>query len=200
MSGPDPSPSDLYAILGVPRTANQAAIKAAFRRLAVKLHPDTGGDPEQFRLLKMAYDVLSDPDLRAHYDQTGETPADQASRMEEDKRFRTMAGEFLVNVIVQAGAPQFNDMAELARGMIAQNIAAIDQQLLVLQNLINRVDEVRKRLRSPNDDNLIGLILGERIEELKNTIEQNKQARARWQRLGTVLKDYRYDLFDENLP
>lgn len=64
--------ADLYRLLGVPRDADQDEIKRAYRRKARELHPDAGGDEEAFKEVTRAYEVLSDPDLRARYDRYGE--------------------------------------------------------------------------------------------------------------------------------
>ncbi len=66
---------DYYAILGVPRTATQAEIKKAFRRLARQYHPDKNpGDKtaeQRFKDINEAHEVLSDPEKRKLYDQLG---------------------------------------------------------------------------------------------------------------------------------
>src|SRR5437588_2189757 len=66
---------DYYDVLGVPRDADDAAIKKAFRRLARELHPDVNShDPdaeEKFKQAAEAYEVLSDPERRATYDRYG---------------------------------------------------------------------------------------------------------------------------------
>ncbi|OQR81753.1 hypothetical protein THRCLA_11437, partial [Thraustotheca clavata] len=64
--------SKYYEILGVSKTASEAEIKKAFRKLALKNHPDKGGDPELFKDITVAYEVLSDPEKRELYDQYGE--------------------------------------------------------------------------------------------------------------------------------
>ncbi|TMW58360.1 hypothetical protein Poli38472_009919 [Pythium oligandrum] len=61
-----------YEALGVPKTATAAEIKKAYRKLALKNHPDKGGDPELFKSITVAYEVLSDPEKRELYDQYGE--------------------------------------------------------------------------------------------------------------------------------
>ena len=68
-------PRDYYDVLGVPRSADEAEIKKAFRRLARELHPDVNrSDPsaeDKFKEAAEAYEVLSDPERRATYDRYG---------------------------------------------------------------------------------------------------------------------------------
>ena len=66
---------DYYEVLGVPRTASQKEIKAAFRKLARKHHPDVNpddpGSADQFKQINEAHEVLGDPEKRKKYDQLG---------------------------------------------------------------------------------------------------------------------------------
>jgi molecular chaperone DnaJ len=66
---------DYYEALGLPKNATEAELKQAYRRLAMKLHPDRNpGDPEAeaaFKEIKEAWEVLKDPRKRAAYDQFG---------------------------------------------------------------------------------------------------------------------------------
>ena len=66
---------DYYEILGVARDADAAAIKSAFRKLAMKLHPDQNPgckvSEDKFKEIGEAYSVLSDPEKRAQYDRFG---------------------------------------------------------------------------------------------------------------------------------
>jgi len=62
---------DYYSALGVSKNASEDDIKKAFRQLASKHHPDKGGDPVQFKEVKEAYEMLSDPQKRAQYDSHG---------------------------------------------------------------------------------------------------------------------------------
>ncbi|XP_055834034.1 dnaJ protein homolog [Solanum dulcamara] len=61
-----------YEILGVSKNASEDEIKKAYRKAAMKNHPDKGGDPEKFKELAQAYEVLSDSQKREIYDQYGE--------------------------------------------------------------------------------------------------------------------------------
>src|SRR6201984_3935378 len=66
---------DYYEVLGVERNATDEEVKRAYRKLAVKFHPDKNPDDppaeEKFKELGEAYDVLIDPDKRAAYDRFG---------------------------------------------------------------------------------------------------------------------------------
>src|SRR5256885_11212660 len=66
---------DYYEVLGVERSATDEEVKRAYRKLAVKFHPDKNPDDphaeEKFKELGEAYDVLMDPDKRAAYDRFG---------------------------------------------------------------------------------------------------------------------------------
>jgi len=61
-----------YKRLGVEKTATYDEIRKAFRKLALKKHPDRGGDKEEFQELQSAYEVLSDKEKRDIYDKYGE--------------------------------------------------------------------------------------------------------------------------------
>ena len=66
--------SGLYGLLGLEKGANEAEIRKAYKKQALAKHPDRGGDKEEFQKLQAAYEVLSDPGKKAHYDATGQMP------------------------------------------------------------------------------------------------------------------------------
>ena len=72
---------DYYEVLGVDKSADEATIKKAYRQLAKKYHPDLNpGDKDaeaKFKEVNEAYDVLSDPDKKAKYDQFGHAAFEQ---------------------------------------------------------------------------------------------------------------------------
>ena len=87
---------DYYEVLGVERTVTIEEIKKAYRKLAVKYHPDKNpGDKtaeEKFKELGEAYEALSDPQKRAAYDQYGHSAF---VRAREDLRADPGAGSMI---------------------------------------------------------------------------------------------------------
>jgi molecular chaperone DnaJ len=76
---------DYYEVLGINRDASEEEIKKAYRKLAMKYHPDRNPDnpkaEEYFKEAKEAYEILSDPQKRAAYDQFGHAGVDPQAGM-----------------------------------------------------------------------------------------------------------------------
>jgi molecular chaperone DnaJ len=75
---------DYYDILGVERNADDKTIKKAYRKIALKFHPDKNPDDksaeDKFKEAAEAYEILSDPDKRARYDRFGHQGVGGASQ------------------------------------------------------------------------------------------------------------------------
>ena len=75
---------DYYEVLGVSKTASAAEIKSAYRKMALKYHPDRNketGAEDRFKEINEAYQVLSDPKKKQTYDQFGHAAFDPSSGM-----------------------------------------------------------------------------------------------------------------------
>lgn len=92
---------DYYEILGVNRNAGKEEIKKTYKKLALKHHPDKGGDAEKFKELSEAYAVLSDDDKRKQYDQFGHAGFDQ--RFSQEDIFRGVDFDDIFNEIFGGG-------------------------------------------------------------------------------------------------
>src|SRR5581483_6918468 len=64
----------LYEILEIANNAKIEEVKTAYRKLALKYHPDKGGDENMFRILSEAYQILSNADLKEKYDKLHTIP------------------------------------------------------------------------------------------------------------------------------
>lgn len=110
---------DYYATLGVDENADSSAIKAAYRKLARKYHPDVSkeaGAEDKFKELGEAYEVLKDPDKRAEYDQLrqqGARAGDGSFRPPPDWE---SAAHFSEGGFTGADAAHFSDFFETIFG------------------------------------------------------------------------------------
>jgi molecular chaperone DnaJ len=104
---------DYYQILGVKKNADTKEIKAAYRKLARKLHPDVNPGDEQaearFKEINRAHEVLSDPEKRAKYDRYGEK-WEQAEAFEKARAQAGMGGN------AQTFHFNMSDLGDLFRG------------------------------------------------------------------------------------
>lgn len=81
-----PTKRDYYEILGLAKGASEAEIKTAYRKMALKWHPDRNADnkkeaEEKFKEINQAYEVLSDPEKKKAYDQFGHAAFEGAAGM-----------------------------------------------------------------------------------------------------------------------
>jgi hypothetical protein len=131
---------DPYAVLGLSRDASTEDIVAAFRRRARESHPDRGGSSEDFQSVKRSYHILSDPEHRLRYDQTGDCgdgrPAETPTMVILSQAFKAVVEAMAVSMftpkadvlehMVHYLQEKTNEM-EARRGVIRKSIGIMRQ-------------------------------------------------------------------------
>lgn len=126
---------DPYATLGVGRTATAGAVKTAYRTLVQTAHPDRGGDPELFITIVRAFDLLSDPEARKLYDETGAFDADAVADFRRDVT-KVLADMF--DAAVQTAVATGLDLSKV--DFVQQMTAAVRSGLTEANLTLRRTD------------------------------------------------------------
>lgn len=180
---------DPYVVLGVARTAQAADIKLAYRRKVQTAHPDRGGDPDQFILVVRAFGLLSDPDARRLFDETGIID-DEAVKGYRREVAQILADMFdaAVETAVATGLKleTVNFIAQMSAavttglGDARQTLGRTDSEIVALQGLRSRIR------RTDADRNLFA----ERLDaQVAAKTEQHRAIKRRVAMLETALAE-----------
>lgn len=162
-----------YDTLGVTRDADAATIKAAYRKLAQRYHPDmnqgeaSAGAEAMFKEVARAYEVLGDEAARARYDATGED--------REAPTLDVQARELLLNVF-KAALEQDGDAVAQANAMLANGKAEMTAQRTELQRRLRRYEKRSGRIKVKKGDNLEQWIIDQHIADLKANLAKLDEA------------------------
>lgn len=180
---------DLYAELGVARDATLADIRKAYRKLVKTTHPDTGGDPEAFRRLTLAHDVLSDPERRKRYDETGEF--DNAVDNTDAQAIGVI--DSLLNRIVQDESASSRDIIAWMRSRIEDDVAEANRYIADMSGHEKRLIALAKRITKRPKNDIVGRALQGKIEVVATAIKGARRNIVALKRADDMLKDYAFD-------
>jgi curved DNA-binding protein CbpA len=170
---------DPYAVLGVARAASAGAIKSAYRKRVRHAHPDRGGDPEDFIVIVRAFGLLSDPEMRRIFDETGIVDIESIKNYRHDVT-AVLADMFdaAVQSAVAAGLKLTQvDFIELMGSAVAKGKADAGAQARRIEGEIDSLKSLTRRIkRNDNNENLFV----ERLNaQVKTKTEQHDALRRR---------------------
>lgn len=109
-----------YEILGVPKDADEAQLKKAYRKLALQFHPDKNPDDpsaeEKFKEVSEAYDVLRDPEKRASYDYFGKSGTNPGFKSSFHQEYQERTTESFQNLFTEIFGDIFSKSSRKAKG------------------------------------------------------------------------------------
>ena len=194
--GPTPLPPghDPYLILGVKKSASTDQITRAYRRLAKDYHPDRGGNPDDFKRVQWAYEVLIDPARRKVWDLTGK---DKGSVVTDRATLVEVLPVILFQVLEQLAdggvdVTKVDLIPYVKRGVKDQ----IDNKKVLIGSLkkgIKTVEKVVGRFKSTDEFNLFELATRRQLDNLKRTLEDQEKDLTRLEYCGEYLKSCSYD-------
>lgn len=133
-----------YDILGVSKDASEDEIKRAYRKLALKTHPDkNGGDDTMFKKINLAYETLSDPDKRNAYDNPNQIPDFGGSGFPGgdifEQLFRGMGG---MNINVNINGQRYNGPTKRGNHLHRIAISLRDVHTGIIKTLKLKINKV----------------------------------------------------------
>ncbi len=181
--------NNLYEILGVDKESTLEEIKKAYKILANKYHPDKGGDSSLFVNVQKAYDVLSDPEARKIYDETGNISKIDNSRAEDI----SVLAQFISTAVTHINSSNFgySDIFKVIDGLISatvaqtkQSMSAVDERLLVEKMVL---DKIKKK------DSIVYSVIAKNVEALNKNIEAHKERLKILDRVKDLFEEARDD-------
>lgn len=188
---------DLYAELGVERTADKAEMRRAYRRKAKSAHPDAGGSAQAFQRLKTALAVLSDDARRQRYDQTGEVSEDQPIDTELARRLEilSLVLDMALGTIIEAKRdPASTDVLSAmvnAAAMLRQKWSEEAQGLTRAEKTFGSV-EGRFSIRKGEEPNRIEQLIAGQRSQLRHRIAITERRIASLDEVRAMLDNYTY--------
>jgi curved DNA-binding protein CbpA len=158
-----------YETLGVDSDATLDEIKKAYRAFAKELHPDKGGDEEQFKALNRAYVVLSDSEKREFYDLHGDIDEAKQNRLDE----------VLGAMIEDALNAEASDVAKHVLDEIRQGVAEMNRKERQLEKREAKLKKSVKRVKCKRGSDPITSRINAKLSAIaseRSRIEQGREA------------------------
>ena len=180
--------TSLYDDLELPKTCTSEEIKQKYRILAQLHHPDKGGDVEKFKRMKLAYEVLSDPIKREHYDSTGDQYDDINLDSEVMARLAIMLSQFVQHI-----NPEIDDLILKMRIEIRALQQLTNNAIVECNNLINKMNIISKKIKLKKEgENLLKSVIDKKVLGLHTELIHHKRGLIVFARMLEVLEDYHF--------
>ncbi len=179
-----------YDTLGVKPDATPAAIRKAFRSLAQKHHPDKGGDHAAMQAIQKAYDLLSDPERRAKFDETG------SEAVEETPLTKAMSAlpRLLIVCIDESADMDTTPLLTILRGRIKAEISEGQEMIKKDHKKVKQRQKAMKRLRMLHGtENMLASFIQHDITRLEAHEAHVRSVMAVFEAMMGILVDYEYE-------
>lgn len=180
--------SDPYQVLGVARTATADEIRTRYLALAKQHHPDAGGSEEIFAAISAANDILSDPEKRERFDQTGRVDDAEAKAHITALAF---IAQMVMNIL-QSDQPVHPKHAITSmRQLATRNIVEAQKAAAVHRRSLTRAEEMAGQFRRTDDGpNILAEVIKAQIDQSLNLIEIAENAERAFECAAEILAQH----------
>lgn len=189
----------LYDDLGVPKDADAATIKKAHRKRVKSTHPDNKeGSAEEFRKVQNAYLVLSNPDRRKRYDETGDAEHSSIRSPEEQEREEALQalGSMVVQILAEPDSSlDYTDMQKQLLSVTAKTARGMSDDKSKTEREIKRAEKVAKRWKrkkKTEGPDMIAAVMTSQIGTLNMRLAQIERALRVNDKVRVMIEEYEY--------
>lgn len=189
--------TDLYTILSVSRSSSFEEITSSYRKLSKEFHPDRNpGDVEAestYKTIQDAYEILSDPDRRDRYDQTGDTRSPQTEESQTEAILAGCYARVLSSILNDPEHPapkNFNILTKMKDSLHSQ-LSMCRTQRATPERAIRILTEISGRF-SDEPDNLFENLTREQLRHATDSLKGFDADIAKLQRAIDRLADFTY--------
>jgi curved DNA-binding protein CbpA len=185
----------LYDELELPRNCTSEEIKQKYRTLAQIHHPDKGGDEEKFKRIKEAYETLSDPVKRSHYDSTGDYYEDTNITNEVNTRLGNM-----INHFTQQINPEIDDLILKMKVDIYEAQRNTNQSIDECNNIIRKLSIISKKIKLKKEgENFLKSLVDAKVTYKQNELAAHKRTLLVFDKMLEILDNYHFSMEDWQL-
>ena len=194
---------DPYEELGVPRDADRAAVRRAYRRRAKETHPDAdGGSADAFKRTRTALSVLLDPARRERFDSTGDVEDDKPDNARSaalqviSKHLGDILNAFTASQLQdRARDPRTRDVLAEMRGAIGAEIAKGREAIEVGARMVRFYEDMAARFKEPEKDAFLRRAAEDAARQAQEQRDRLREQVATHEKALELLKDrgFRWD-------
>jgi len=187
-----------YEILELDKNASIEDIKYKYRQLANKYHPDKGGDTEKFKLINLAYDILTDPIRRQSFDDTGTFFTD--TRIVNDAKYKLQE---LFNTFINPHDPDSQDLIIIMKFELDRRHNYTKERIDAIKKTITKLEKVKSKVKlKKQTENFLVDLLNQSLDQCQRDLQDTIHEEKVFTYLTYILNNYDYSDFDfyEKLP
>jgi curved DNA-binding protein CbpA len=185
---------DLYALLGIPRDADDAAIRRAYRRASKAAHPDGGGARKDFEMLTLARDCLLDPERRQRYDATGDAGKTEIDNLDAAALQHAMSalGNVIGLVESMGRDPLGADIYEKAVEELSRKAKEVKQQIETVRKIADKFRALAACSRARDGVDRIAPMFEANARAAEEGVRQNEGLKRQIERAIDILKAHEF--------